>query len=76
MNQTRKFMKQASFPSMNFICFDDDFDHFEPMLNAAMQAIPSLSKIGVKKNDARRRIFHPRWQFYFGTKPPIGKITL
>ena len=48
----------------HFQLLQGDFDHFEPMMQAALARVPALATAGVKELINGPEILHPRWQFH------------
>jgi 4-methylaminobutanoate oxidase (formaldehyde-forming) len=56
-------------------CFDElphDFEHFEPFLERAMQRIPALGDVGIRKFFCGPESFTPDNRYYIGAAPGLG----
>ncbi len=56
-------------PKLSFHLCDDDFDHFEPMMENAMARIPQLANTGIKKMMHGAESFTPDGNFILGKAP-------
>ena len=55
----------------NFSLLDPDWDHFEPLLNEAMQRVPALENAGVKELINGPESFTPDGNFILGEAPEL-----
>lgn len=57
--------------SFEFQLFEDDWDHFEQHMKAAMQLVPSLNTVGIKKMINGPESFTPDGNFILGRAPEL-----
>jgi sarcosine dehydrogenase len=66
---------QGDVPSdFEFQLFDDDFEHFEQHLSAALKRVPALEKIGIKKMINGPESFTPDGNFILGLSPQCSNL--
>lgn len=57
-----------------FQLFDDDYDHFEQHMMAAMARVPALEKVGIKQMINGPESFTPDGNFILGTAPECSNM--
>ncbi|WP_394687895.1 FAD-dependent oxidoreductase [Hoeflea sp.] len=57
-----------------FQLFDDDYDHFEQHMMAAMERVPALEKVGIKQMINGPESFTPDGNFILGTAPECSNM--
>lgn len=57
-----------------FRLFDDDFDHFEQHMEQAIERVPALAKVGVKRMINGPEAFTPDGNFILGAAPECGNM--
>src|SRR5258706_7662287 len=58
-------------------CFDtlpEDYEHFEPILNAAVQRVPALANAGIQLFFNGPESFTPDDRFYIGEAPEVRDL--
>ena len=71
-NAKAAFKDQDRIPEdFSFGEFQEDFDHFEPYLNAATKRIPLLAKAGIRKFLSGPESFTPDTNYLLGEAPEI-----
>ena len=60
--------------TFEFQLFEDDFDHFEQHMNAALKRVPSLANCGVKKMINGPESFTPDGNFILGLAPNCSNM--
>ncbi len=57
-----------------FKLFDDDYDHFEQHINAAIARVPALGKVGIKQMINGPESFTPDGNFILGSAPQCANM--
>ena len=66
VNQFLHLIKQIEFQNdFSFGEFPENFEHFEPYLEAAMKRVPILEKVGIRKFFAGPESIHSRYKYTF-----------
>ena len=60
--------------TFEFQLFDDDYEHFEQHMSAALQRIPALEKVGIKKMINGPESFTPDGNFILGLAPECSNM--
>ncbi len=58
-------------PGFNFSLLDADWDHFEPMMEQALQRVPALDRAGIKQMINGPESFTPDGSFILGEAPEL-----